>query len=52
MPLTQIRAVSAAIAVAVAEVAYRRGLATQPRPDDLAAHIRAQMYEPRYQSYV
>jgi len=51
-PLTQIRAVSAAIAVAVAEVAYRRGLATQPRPDDLAAHIRAQMYEPRYQSYV
>lgn len=51
-PLSQIRAVSAAIAVAVAEVAYRRGLATQPRPDNLLAHITAQMYEPCYQSYV
>jgi malate dehydrogenase (oxaloacetate-decarboxylating)(NADP+) len=51
-PLTEIREVSAAIAVAVAEVAYRRGLATQPKPDDVLAHIEAQMYFPRYRSYV
>ncbi len=51
-PLTEIRAVSAAIAVAVAEVAYRRGLATQPQPGDLPAYITGQMYVPRYQSYV
>jgi malate dehydrogenase (oxaloacetate-decarboxylating)(NADP+) len=51
-PLAAIRRVSAAIAVAVAEVAYRRGLATQPRPDDLLAHIQAQMYVPCYRSYV
>ena len=38
-PLTAIRRVSAAIAVAVAEVAYQRGLVTQPRPDDLRAYI-------------
>jgi malate dehydrogenase (oxaloacetate-decarboxylating)(NADP+) len=31
-PLANIRAVSARIAVAVAEVAYQRGLATKPRP--------------------
>ena len=51
-PLTEIREVSAAIAVAVAEVAYQQGLATQPKPDDLGAHIEAQMYVPRYRSYV
>jgi malate dehydrogenase (oxaloacetate-decarboxylating)(NADP+) len=51
-PLNEIRDVSAAIAVAVAEVAYDRGFATQPRPDDLAAHVKAQMYVPRYRSYV
>ena len=51
-PLNEIREVSAAIAVAVAEVAYQRGLATQPKPDDLGAHIEAQMYVPRYRSYV
>jgi malate dehydrogenase (oxaloacetate-decarboxylating)(NADP+) len=51
-PLTSIREVSAAIAVAVAEVAYERGLATQPRPDDLRAYVEAQMYVPNYQSYV
>jgi malate dehydrogenase (oxaloacetate-decarboxylating)(NADP+) len=50
-PLTAIREVSAAIAVAVAEVAYQRGLATQPRPDDLRAYVEAQMYLPRYRSY-
>lgn len=51
-PLAEIREVSAAIAVAVARVAYERGLATRPRPDDLLAHVQAQMYVPRYESYV
>jgi malate dehydrogenase (oxaloacetate-decarboxylating)(NADP+) len=50
--LTEIRTVSAAIAVAVAEVAYQRGLTAQPRPDDVSADIEAQMYVPRYRSYV
>jgi malate dehydrogenase (oxaloacetate-decarboxylating)(NADP+) len=50
-PLTEIRAVSAAIAAAVAEIAYQRGLATQPRPDDLMAHIEAQMYVPDYPDF-
>jgi malate dehydrogenase (oxaloacetate-decarboxylating)(NADP+) len=51
-PLTMIREVSAVIAVAVAEIAYQRGLAAQPRSADLRAHIEAQMYEPCYHSYV
>ncbi|MDX9833926.1 MAG: NAD-dependent malic enzyme [Desulfobulbus sp.] len=51
-PLPRIREVSLAVAVAVAEVAYRLGLAGQPRPDDLRAHITALTYEPVYQNYV
>jgi malate dehydrogenase (oxaloacetate-decarboxylating)(NADP+) len=51
-PLSAIRKVSAVIAAAVAEVAYRRGLAAVPEPGDLLAHIEAQMYVPRYESYV
>jgi malate dehydrogenase (oxaloacetate-decarboxylating)(NADP+) len=51
-PLTRIREVSATIAAAVAEVAYRRGLATQPRPEDLSGYLKSLMYEPKYQSYV
>lgn len=47
-PLRSIRHVSVDIAVAVAEVAYAQGLARVPRPDDLEAHIRAQMYSPVY----
>ncbi len=50
--LGRIREVSVAIATAVAEVAYARGLARQRRPADLAAHIRSLMYEPTYESYV
>jgi len=50
--LPRIREVSAAIATAVAQVAYERGLATTPRPRDLAAHVRTQMFDPRYRSYV
>jgi malate dehydrogenase (oxaloacetate-decarboxylating)(NADP+) len=51
-PLAHIREVSAAIASAVAEVAYARNLAARPRPADLGGHIRAQMYDPHYRSYV
>jgi malate dehydrogenase (oxaloacetate-decarboxylating)(NADP+) len=50
--LTRIREVSLAIALATAEIACARGLASVPRPDDLRAHIRAEMFEPVYQSYV
>ncbi len=51
-PLARIREVSATIAAAVAELAYRRELATKPQPDDLLAFITSLMYEPRYLSYV
>jgi malate dehydrogenase (oxaloacetate-decarboxylating)(NADP+) len=51
-PLTKIRQVSAAIAEATAEVAYKRGFAQEPRPKNLMKHIKAQMYEPDYRSYV
>ena len=51
-PLSRIREVSAAIAAAVAEVAYRGDLATKPKPEDIPAYIKSLMYEPRYQSYV
>jgi malate dehydrogenase (oxaloacetate-decarboxylating)(NADP+) len=50
-PLHSVRDVSARIATAVAEVAYRDGLATIERPADLAGHVRAKMYDPRYPSY-
>jgi malate dehydrogenase (oxaloacetate-decarboxylating)(NADP+) len=50
-PLSSIRAVSARIAVAVAEVAYQRGLASRPRPANLLEHVQKQMYDPRYPSY-
>jgi malate dehydrogenase (oxaloacetate-decarboxylating)(NADP+) len=47
-PLKDIRALSLAIAVAVAEVAYDQGLATVERPDDLEATIKTGMYDPYY----
>ena len=47
-PLKNIRSVSAHIAAAVADVAYREDLTQQPRPADLLAFVKAQMYEPRY----
>jgi malate dehydrogenase (oxaloacetate-decarboxylating)(NADP+) len=46
--LPRIRDVSAHIAMAVAEVAYRRGLATVPKPNDMMAFIESQMYDPQY----
>jgi len=51
-PLSKIRDVSFAIALAVAEVAYNRGLAGKPKPDDLEMDIRSQIYEPNYLSYI
>jgi malate dehydrogenase (oxaloacetate-decarboxylating)(NADP+) len=51
-PLPRIREVSMAIAIAVADVAYTRGLATKPRPEDLPGYIETLIYEPEYQSYV
>ena len=50
--LPRIREVSAHIATAVASVAYRTGLAAEREPEDIAAHVAAQMYDPRYSSYV
>jgi len=46
--LPRIREVSAQIAAAVAGVAYQRGLAQGDAPSDLLAHVRKQMYDPRY----
>ncbi len=51
-PLTRIREVSAVIAVAVAEVAYKQGFATRLRPDDLPEYIKSLMYVPEYHSYI
>ena len=50
--LPRIREVSGNIAVAVAEVAYRRSLSTGAVPSDIAARVKAQMYDPHYQSYL
>ena len=50
--LTRIKEVSTAIATAVAGVAYSQGLARKPKPDDLSAYIKFQMYEPEYHRYV
>ncbi len=47
-PLTDIRAVSLAIAVEVAKEAHRAGLAVEAMPDDLEAAIADTMYDPVY----
>ncbi len=49
--LNRIRAVSATIALAVAELAYEKNLAARPRPADLKAHIRSLMYDPVYPDF-
>ncbi|MCP5055214.1 MAG: NAD-dependent malic enzyme [bacterium] len=51
-PFSRIREVSLSIAVAVAEVAWMRGLARVERPADPTAYIRQRMYEPNYTSYL
>jgi malate dehydrogenase (oxaloacetate-decarboxylating)(NADP+) len=50
--LNRIREVSAAIAVAVAEVAFARGLTRLARPQDLATLVQATVYHPQYRDYV
>jgi malate dehydrogenase (oxaloacetate-decarboxylating)(NADP+) len=50
--LPRIREVSSHIATAVAQVAYRAGLAAEREPQDIAAHVASQMYDPHYVSYV
>jgi malate dehydrogenase (oxaloacetate-decarboxylating)(NADP+) len=50
--LDRIREVSVAIGVAVAEVAFRRGLTKLSRPDDLMGHVKARMYDPVYTEYI
>jgi malate dehydrogenase (oxaloacetate-decarboxylating)(NADP+) len=51
-PLTKIRAVSARIAAAVAEIAFENGLATEPRPYNVLAYVKEHMYEPNYLNYI
>ena len=46
--LPRIREVSAQIGAAVADVAYQRGLAKGPPPNDTIAFIQSQMYDPAY----
>jgi malate dehydrogenase (oxaloacetate-decarboxylating)(NADP+) len=50
-PLSDIRAVSARIAAAVAEVAWRHALAGVERPDDVLGYIESRMYQPAYRNY-
>jgi malate dehydrogenase (oxaloacetate-decarboxylating)(NADP+) len=47
-PLERIREISASIAVAVARVAYERGLASEPMPADLRRFIEGLVYVPEY----
>lgn len=46
--LPRIREASAHIAAAVAEVAYKRGLATAPVPNNMMGFIESRMFDPRY----
>ena len=50
-PLANTREVSARIAVAVAEVAYERGLAARSRPEDMMALVQSHVYDPHYPRY-
>ncbi|MBI5629888.1 MAG: NAD-dependent malic enzyme [Elusimicrobia bacterium] len=50
-PISRIKEVSNRIAAAVAQVAYARGLAKEPRPADILAQIQARQYRPQYSSY-
>ena len=50
--LPRIREVSAHIAAAVADTAYKNGLAGKPKPLDVLADVQSQMYDPHYKSYI
>jgi malate dehydrogenase (oxaloacetate-decarboxylating)(NADP+) len=47
-PLSDIRAVSARIAVAVIRVAQEEGVASADLPDDLDDFVQRRMYQPHY----
>ena len=47
-PIERILEVSVQVAETVIRTAYAEGLANLPRPVDLAGHIRATLYDPRY----
>lgn len=49
-PQSRLREVAMAVAEAVADTAWKDGLATIPRPADLHAHIRQAMWQPEYAS--
>ena len=51
-PLPRTRDVSKEIAIAVADLAYTRGLASRPRPENLEEYIHNLMYDPEYPSYI
>lgn len=51
-PFTRVAEVSAEIATAVAEIAYSRGLATEPKPADVGRRVRRLQYKPVYKKYV
>ena len=46
--LPRIREVSAYIGAAVAKIAYKDGLAAGREPKNVLAHVKSQIYEPRY----
>jgi malate dehydrogenase (oxaloacetate-decarboxylating)(NADP+) len=48
-PLGRIREISAAIATAIARLAYERSLATEPRPAELRGAVEALMYDASYE---
>ncbi len=50
--LSRVREVSVNIAMAVAKVAFARGLTAMPKPSDLLGHIKSKMYDPTYKEYV
>lgn len=50
--ISRIREVSREIAVEVAKVAFNRGLARVPQPEDLREAVAQAMYEPVYRSFV
>jgi len=50
--LKEIRRVSLEIAVAVAEEAWKLGIALEPRPEDPKEFLRNQMFDPSYREYI
>ncbi len=51
-PLSQIRSVSVGIAVEVAKLAAKSGLAREELPEDIKGAIEELLYHPQYESYV